>query len=145
MGMTLKALLYYGFPLAETVHDGDDYDEDKDSWYNDEGYDWERAEVERQAPPPTDKDYKSAAWEAWRERRKEVLATIPCTAEIAGYGDYTYGVLAIRNSLRIAYASSTAITLPEFDAAWDGQLREWCERYGFKYGVPSWQLAPLYW
>lgn len=145
MGMSLTAKLYYGFPLVEGDGENDTHDQEREDFLNDDES-WETKEVEGHSVfKPQHQDYKSEDWKLYWKQSNKIVSALPCVIEWVGHTNYGYPVLAIRAVvLRKHSRDDTAITIPAIDPAWDGQLREWCEKYGFTYGTPSWQLAPRY-
>lgn len=144
MSMSLIAILYYGFPLLEGDRENDVHDEDKEESLHEA--EWEDRELaSRSVVRPEHRDYKKEEWKVYFAQRKEIVDALPCDVAWVGHTEFGYPVLAIRKAMLTRYSrDDTAIVIPAIDPAWDGQLREWCEKYGFTYGTPSWQLAPRY-
>lgn len=144
MGMSLSAKLYYGFPLVEGDGEDETHSQEKEDFLNDES--WVKGEAEEQSVfEPQHQDYKSEDWKVYWRRRNEIFQNLPCVIEWIGHTEYGYPALAIRTSVLVKHSrDDTSVTIPAIDPVWDGQLRAWCEKYGFKVGTPSWQLAPRY-
>lgn len=139
MGCDPKGILYYGVKL-DAEPEFDDMDAN-DAW----------AEANRPAQPEDKSDYKTPAWEEWREKLR-VYEKSPRNVEIdwsgtdechdEGWYVHCEGLektVTWDQHLEIG-GMDLAKNHPEADAA----IKEFCERFGLEYKTPSWHLACRY-
>ena len=138
MSTNPEAILYYGFPLKD--YEDDDYS------YHDTNDEWEK---EKRPAEPSDKsDYRTPEWDEWRRKVGEWNATgenIELTWSGAE-GCYAYYVHAAGLSRSVEW--NEQMPLKDFDFGQqteaDGNLKEFCQRFGLPWQTPGWHLACRY-
>lgn len=138
--MSLKAHLYYGFPLWQTEEE--DPEGLKLDWLQEELFE-EEATAAIHKPDHT--DYQQPEWKQYFQEKNALIAALPCEVVIVGHHNDPYYALTIRGVgfAKFSY-DDTAIVLPPLNPQWDVWLKQWCDKYEFTYRDPSWHLAPYY-
>lgn len=142
-----QAILYYGVRLPDKHCDSHD-DDSGEYAYNAWNETWEK---EHRPPQPDDRsDYKSPAWDAWREVYHQWKATPDYVdVDFGGDGDNCKSYFVHCPCLRIKVEWDEQHDfgrdhLLSVHPVADQKIKEFCEQFGLPFERPSWHLAARY-